>query len=114
MRGRKKKMPFFLKKLYKGIFGDFEKSSQKTKENGMLSVSNIMEIRSFSHSGTKSIYLCEAEKILKYNEGEIVLRLRRESVSFFGEALLLTGFRSGTVEVTGRIKEIVFGSREKK
>lgn len=107
-------MPFFLKKIFRGIFGDSENSVQKTKESGMLSVSSIMEVRSFSHNGTKNIYLCEAEKILKYNESEIVLRLHRESVSFFGEAMLLTGFRSGTVEVRGRIKEIVFGSREKK
>ena len=107
-------MPFFLKKIYGKMSDKGEKRRDEIKESSMLSASSIIEVRCFSRDGKKSVYLCEAEKILKYSEDEIVLRLRRESISFIGEGLLLSGFRSGTVEVMGRIREIVFGGREKK
>ena len=114
MRGRKTKMPFFLKNIRKRIFGNSEKTRKTTVRSNMFSASSIIEVRCFARNGMKSVYLCEAEKILKYSTCEIVLRLHRESISFLGEGLLLSGFRSGTVEITGGIREIVFGGREKK
>ena len=114
MQGRKTKMPFSLKKIYHQLIGKEKKKTRRPIESGMLSAASIMEVRCFKRDGMKSVYLCEAEKILKYTEKEIVLRLKRESISFVGDRLTLSGFRSGTVEVTGNITEIVFGGRDKK
>ena len=106
-------MPFFLKKVYDRLADKKGKKKRVPTESSMLSATGIIEVRCFSRNGRKSIYLCEAEKILKYTESEIVLRLKKENVSFLGKQLSLLGFRTGSVEITGNITEIAFGSRDK-
>ena len=114
MQGRKTKMPFSLKKIYERLNEQGRKKTRGPTESSMLSAVSIIEVRCFARDGRKCVYLCEAEKILKYTEGEIVLRLKKENISFFGNELSLSGFRSGTAEVMGNITEIAFGEKKKR
>lgn len=74
-----------------------------------LGASGWIEIRRDGKDGRRSAYLCEVDKILKYSDAEIVLRRRRETVSFVGDMLSIESFRSGIVTVTGRLQKIEFG-----